>query len=78
MYPSLSFKIVTYIMDRKWNPTSSTCIHIFAHEDQKEKKKNVWVKPSQSRLFNYFKKLKSKWATSKSLLQKILPAGNQK
>lgn len=37
MYPSLSFKIVTYIMDRKWNPTSSTCIHIFAHEDQKKK-----------------------------------------
>lgn len=40
-------------------------------------KKTLWVKPSQSRLFYYFKKLKAKWATSKPLLQKILPAGDQ-
>lgn len=35
------------------------------------------VKSSQSGPVYYFKKLKAKLATSKALLQKILPAGNR-
>ena len=50
MCPSLSFKIVTYIMDGKWNPTSSTWIHIFSHEYKKKKKKKKKKKYELSHL----------------------------